>query len=436
MKRKNLIFVMLLVLSALLTIQSCKKESPVGFTEEQAFTIPTLVAPTQGFLNVTGTSVDLKWESTNAGAAPNNWAVYFGTGDDPALIQTGVTTETVTVPVVPGKKYNWKVIGTDANGKTTAGPIWSFETVDPAALLDVSMAWTTDIKTVIGIDVAPDEAVNLRMLIYKSDKVTLAVPAIDGASFQDFPDFSTLPDGDYFIAADIASTVNAGDFNKVFDISINLTFKQRGIVSEIIPFTNVITNDFPCSDYRTFLVKVTKTGNTFTTEQSVSNVTPAPPAALAGVWYGSDFGYTSTIVTTIVDGNLLIDGVGIGWISDMSKTGWGEVPQSTIPAQVLINTCNGTVTIPNQKFMVTKYKGVIQTAYYIQGKGTYNLSGTFPTMTLNYDFIQGGTSIASAGFGVTSFKAVITLDPAAAKSLEVAPRSVMKGLLDKPHVTK
>src|ERR1035437_8045974 len=96
MKRRNLIFVMLLVFSGLFVIQSCKKESPVAFTEEEAFTIPTLVAPANGFINVTGTTVDLKWASTNAAGDAENWQVYFGPGDDPALIQTGYTQENIT----------------------------------------------------------------------------------------------------------------------------------------------------------------------------------------------------------------------------------------------------------------------------------------------------------------------------------------------------
>jgi hypothetical protein len=404
MKRKNLIFVMLLVLSALLTIQSCKKESPVGFTEEQAFTIPTLVAPTQGFVDLTGTTVDLKWESTNAAGAPNNWAVYFGTGDDPALLQTGVTTETVTVPVVLGKKYNWKVIATDANGKTTSSPIWSFETVDPAATLDVSMAWTTDIKTVIGVDLAPDKAVNLRMLIYKSDKVTLAVPVINTASFEDFPNFSTLADGVYFIATDIASTVNAGDLNQAFDISINLTFKQRGILSQVIPFTNVMTNANPCPLFRTYLVKVTKAGNTFTVDQAVSDVTP--PII---TWNGTDGGSASQVTTLATCASPTMTGLGFGWMLDY----WGEV---IISGGTLNYTISGnTITIPLQAYCKTTYLGAAQTPYFIQGTGTINNSGAFPVWTIHYDFKQGNHFIVADpldGWPTPYLEAVITTNPA------------------------
>src|ERR1035437_213836 len=421
MKRRNLIFVMLLVFSGLFVIQSCKKESPVAFTEEEAFTIPTLVAPANGFINVTGTTVDLKWASTNAAGDAENWQVYFGPGDDPALIQTGYTQESITVNVTPGAKYNWKVVGTDKNGIHTRSPLWSFEVVDPTAPMDLKMTWTTDVKTVIGLDLAPDAAVNLRLVILKANQVTLAAPIVNTNTFEEFAAFNTLADGVYYVATDIASTINAGDFNNVFDISINLSFAQRGTLSYQLPFPTVMTNKFNCSAYKTILAKVTKTGNTYTIAQAVSYIVPPPPAALVGVWHGSDFGYPSTIVTSIVGGNLLIDGVGTGWISD--PAGWGEVPQSTIPAKVVVNLCAGTVTIANQKFMTTKDLGAVQPSYYIQGTGTFDLSGAFPVMTLTYDFIQGGTSIASAGFGVKSFTATLTLDPSAKSLLTKEARS-------------
>ena len=69
----------------------------------------------------------------------------------------------------------------------------------------------------------------------------------------------------------------------------------------------------------------------------------------------------------------------------------------------------------------------------IQGKGTFDLSGTFPTMTLTYDFIQGTTSI-SPYLGATHFKATLTMDPASAKSLMVSAPAAKK-LLVKPNVT-
>jgi hypothetical protein len=433
MKRRNLIFVMLLVFSGLFVIQSCKKENPVAFTEEASFTIPALVAPaTGGFLNVTGTTVDLKWASTNAKGDPENWKVYFGTGDDPSLIQTGYTQETITVNVLPGYKYNWKVVGTDTHGISSRSPIWSFEVVDTTVTLDMKMTWTTDANALFNLNIAPETAVNLRLLILKPDLKTNAVPIIGTAGFKEYSGFNKLADGTYYIVTDVLSTVNYnnGTSNVPFDLSINLAFSQRGTLLQLNPspsyiktlsFPDVMTNKFNCSSYKTVLAKVTKTGNTYTMDNAVSYIVPPPPAALVGVWHGSDFDYPSTIVTSIVGGNLLIDGVGTGWISD--PAGWGEVPQSTIPAEVVVNLCAGTVTIANQKFMTTKYLGVVQPSYYIQGTGTFDLSGAFPVMTLTYDFIQGGTSIASAGFGVKSFTATLTLDPSAKSLLTKEARS-------------
>jgi hypothetical protein len=440
MKRIKLILVMLLVISGIFTMQSCKKDTLVPFTEKASFTIPALVAPASGgFLSLATTTVDLKWESTNADGATLNYDVYFGTSDDPARVQTAYTQTTLTVNVLKGYKYYWRVNATDPNGVVARGPLWSFEVVDPTAPLNMKMTWTTDAKSVVNLDLAPEKAVDLRLLILKSDKVTTATSIINTGGFEEYGKFNTLVDGTYYIATDIASTVNfnSGSANVPFDISINLQFLQRGTVldpginsyAKNIVLTNVMTNKFNCSSYKTVLAKVVKAGSTYTIDKSVSFIVPAPPAKLAGTWHGSDFGYTSTVTTAITGGKLLIDGVGTGWMND-PVDGWGEVPTATYPAEVVVNLCAGTVTIANQKFMQTTWKGDPQTPYYIQGTGTFDLSGAYPVLVLNYDFIQGGTSIAKY-FGVTTFKATLTLDPAAAKSL-LDNSGITKGLLVRP----
>src|ERR1035437_863349 len=409
MKRRNLIFVMLLVFSGLFVIQSCKKESPVAFTEEEAFTIPTLVAPANGFINVTGTTVDLKWASTNAAGDAENWQVYFGPGDDPALIQTGYTQESITVNVTPGAKYNWKVVGTDKNGIHTRGPLWSFEVVDPNASMDLKMTWTTDVKTVVGLDLAPDAAANLRLLIYKADKVTLAVPVINTASFEEFAAFSTLPDGVYYVAADLASTINAGTFTKTFNVSINLQLAQRGIPTLQLPYPNAMTTANPCPLYRTYLAKVTKAGNTFTAEEAVSYI--VPPIL---TWNGTDATYPSIVTTTATCASTTMTGLAIGFLQDPNF--WGEVVQS---GGTLVYTISGnTITIAQQTYAVTEYKGVVQPTYSIAGTGTINNSGAYPVWDIKYDLIQGGTKIADYEFNLVPkqwatdyFEAIITTGP-------------------------
>src|SRR5664279_250171 len=348
MKRKNLIFVMLLVLSALYTMQSCKKESPVGFTEQEAFTIPTLVAPSPGFVDITGsTTVQLQWASTNAASAPNKFNVYFGTGDDPALYQSNVTATTLNVPVLPGIKYNWKIVAIDANGLTQTGPIWSFETIDPNAGLDMTMTWTTGALAAIGLDLAPTAAVDLRLLIRKADKTALTT--INTTGFEEYANWNTLPDGKYYIATDIFATVDAGDFNSPIPISINLNFKQRGIQSETDFFTNVMTNQFVCSSYRVYLGYVVKAGSTYTFTKEVTY----PVSAFSGTWYGldsKDFKYDSEVVT-YQGCSLQIKGLAFGWMSDF----WGEVIFKGGTANITINAGTGVVTIANQFYCRTRY---------------------------------------------------------------------------------
>ncbi len=410
MKRKNLIFVMLLVLSALYTMQSCKKESAVAFTEEQAFTIPTLEAPVQGFLDLSGSTVDLKWASTNAGGASNNFNVYFGTGDDPALYQSNVTATSLTVPVVVGTKYNWKIVATDAKGITQTSPIWSFETVNPDAPLDMNMTWTTGSLAAIGLDLAPTAAVDMRLLIRKADKT--AQTTVNTTGFESYAKWNTLPNGKYYVATDIFATVDAGDFNSPIPVSIDLTFKQRGIQNEVVSFANVMTNQFVCSSYRVYLGYVVKTGSTYAFTKEVTY----PVSPFSGTWKGFDskgFEYPSEVVT-FQGCSLQIKGLAFGWMSDF----WGEVIFKGGTASITINAGTGVVTIPNQFYCRTKYKGAVQPDYFIEGTGTYDATGPFPKMTITYDLLQNGVSMAEQDpLSTPKFVATLTLNPAGLKSL-------------------
>ena len=406
---------MLLVLSALYTLQSCKKESPVGFTEQEAFTIPTLVAPTQGFLDLTGTTVDLQWASTNAAGAPNKFTVYFGTGDDPALYQSNVTATTLTVPVVVGTKYNWKIVAADANGKTQVSPIWSFEVVDPNAILDLNMTWSTDAKAVIGLDVDPLKAVDLRLLIRKADKTSQATVNTIGG-FQEYKKWNTLPDGKYYIAIDVYSTIDAGDFNSPIDISIDLTFKQRGTMNDVESFANVMTNQFVCTAYRVYLGYLVKAGSTYTFTKEVTY----PVSVYSGTWFGVDKGDTDydSQVVTYQGCSLQIKGLIYGWMSDF----WGEVIVKGGSASITIDPVAGTVNIPLQYYCTTKYNGAVQPTYSIQGSGTYDASGAYPKMTIKYTLIQAGVDLGqwmmdNDYMATNKFEADLTLDPAGLKSL-------------------
>ena len=127
MKRKNIFLVMVLILSGIFAIQSCKKEAPVETTVVMA-AMPA--APDPGVDAIvpftgTGQTINLAWTGTATNAV--KWDVYFGKKSSPALAASGVTTNTFNTTITKGGTYYWQVSTTDVNGVNTVSPVWSFE---------------------------------------------------------------------------------------------------------------------------------------------------------------------------------------------------------------------------------------------------------------------------------------------------------------------
>lgn len=392
-------------LAGLFTMQSCKKDTSVPPKVYGSFTDPVIVAPAnEGYVSVPGTTIDLKWESTDSDGDPLLWDVYFGTSSNPPLVKSGNTSLTYTATVAKGKEYFWRVQTKDANGVITRSSTWSFKVIDPAADMTVDLSWTTDVKTVIGIDLAADKAVDMRLLIVKASDKSI-VGEEDGATYESYADFNTLPDGDYLVAADIYSTINAGDFNKPININLNLTFSQAGIIDQSIPFPAVMTNANACSLYRTYLATVKKVGTAYTITKAVSYMTP-----LILTWNGTDADSPSQATTTADCAGKTMTGLGFGWMLDY----WGEI---IVSGGTLNYTSTATtITIPLQLYCSTTYKGAPQTPYYVQGTGTIDNSGAYPVWTIHYDFKQGTHWVAAepayGGWPTAYFEAIITTNPA------------------------
>lgn len=284
--------------------------------------------------------------------------------------------------------------------------------------LSVDMSWETDVVTSIGMELDPDEVVDLRLLIVKASDKSI-VGEEDGATFETFSDFNTLPNGDYLIAADINSTINAGDYNKPVNLDLELAFKETGAIDTTLSFLKVMTNVNDCPLFRTYLAAVTKAGSSYTIAKAVSYMIPAVVE-----WNGEDATYPSEVTTTESCAGKTMTGLGFGWMLDW----WGEVITS---GGTLVYTVSGTtVTIPLQDYCKTTYNGAAQPAYKIQGTGTIDNSGAYPVMTIHYDFIQSGVSIATVsmdyGWPTAYFEAIITTDPAG----KGGGKSVMQ--IDKP----
>jgi hypothetical protein len=434
MKRKILFFITLLALVGLATIQSCKKDEPVQLTEYASFTDPVVLAPSDGSLiSVSGTTVELTWESTNADGFPPKWDVYFGESSDPELYASGHATNSITVPVAVATEYFWRVEIADENGIETEGHTWSFEVIDPAAHIGMDLTWESNAIDVIGMEIDPLEVANLRLRILKSD-LTAAVTAINTTGFESFNNFHTLADGKYFIAVDLTATVDAGDFNAPISLDLQLDFSQRGIQEESYSFPEVMTNQFVCAAYRVYLGYVTKTGSNYEFTKEITK----PVSVYSGVWLGvdsADVAYPSE-VETYQGCSLQIKGLVNGWMSEF----WGETIVKGGSASITIDATTGVVTIPDQYYCTTKYNGAVQTPYNIVGTGTYDATGEYPTMTIQYTVKQGTDDWAQWMFDegyqdLNKFIAILTLDPdglpeGTVKSLSIP---MPKKLINKPR---
>ena len=125
----------MLVITSLITMQSCKKEEAVPFKVFYAFTEPAVVAPADAAtVHITGTTVTLTWESSSQDGIAPLADVYFGTASGPGLYQADVAALSLSVPVELGLTYYWHVTMKDIHGVTTPGPEWSFTVFEPIGI--------------------------------------------------------------------------------------------------------------------------------------------------------------------------------------------------------------------------------------------------------------------------------------------------------------
>lgn len=116
-------------------LQSCNKEDEPTPQVFHSFTEPVVVAPLDAAtIKITGTTAELKWNSTDADGDAVLCDVYFGTAENPPLYKSGHNALSLTVPVEIGGTYYWKVTMKDKNGVMTYGPTWSFTIYDPISI--------------------------------------------------------------------------------------------------------------------------------------------------------------------------------------------------------------------------------------------------------------------------------------------------------------
>ena len=74
---------------------------------------------------------------------------------------------------------------------------------------------------------------------------------------------------------------------------------------------------------------------------------------------------------------------------------WGETMIAGGSAVMEVDTVAKTVTIADQYYMTTTYNGAVQDDYTIVGSGTYDDSGEYKTMTIEYEMTNYGTGWAA-----------------------------------------
>lgn len=119
---------MLLALTSIITMQSCKKEEPVTPKEFLA-AMPSVPVPVNAAIipfTGAGQAINLAWAGTASSAI--KWDVYFGNTSSPAKVASNVTANSYVAHIgTAGGTYYWQVETTDAQNITSTSPVWKFE---------------------------------------------------------------------------------------------------------------------------------------------------------------------------------------------------------------------------------------------------------------------------------------------------------------------
>jgi len=112
----------------------------------------------------------------------------------------------------------------------------------------------------------------------------------------------------------------------------------------------------------------------------------------------SQAGPNDSQISTSFDGtNLLIEGIGYGWITDTAF--WNEVVVVSNPVIVQMDLITGDFTIDEQFLCTTTWLGDQQDDYSVRGTGTY--TSCTETMVITYDLLQGGGVLRSFSETIT-----------------------------------
>lgn len=348
--------------------------------------------------------------SVIAGTATEGDDFTIDNGNSRVNIAAGKTTGTVSITVLEDELLEETETFTIQIGdERTANAVLAPVTVDftltnlTANDLVAGLSWETNVEDVIGLGIDADEVVDLRFLILDADGVV--VETVDGDSFEDYTFVGAdLDDGVYTLAVDILETIDAGGFDAPVNLDLTLQFDQVGTINaQTLVFDDVMTNGLVGDAYQVKLATVTKSGSSYSIEESVSYFV-ASNNPLVGDYSGDDAGYES-IVKTMINGDIVqITGLNNEWMLE----DWGETVQDVVYVDLEIGF--GTIVIPEQDYFTTDYNGKLF-LYQIKGTGTYSVKGGVTTLSILYELIQDGFNVNEYVFGTgETFEATLTFD--------------------------
>jgi hypothetical protein len=234
---------------------------------------------------------------------------------------------------------------------------------------------------------------------FSTTSVSLATPE-EGASSEVSVTVTTKSASDRMInvAVDPTSTATAGQYN-ISDLTI-----PAGSFSGTFTISSSF-NALPESGTSNLILILESIGSQETiVENGVLNVDmfrtcPIVLEDFVGTWSGPTSwfdteGYTTEIETTIVDGELYMNGMIFQWFQGF----WGEVIVTNTPVKVDVNLETGEFSISEQPYIISTYDGAPQPAYNLTATGTI-LNSCDKTLEIFPVLIQGGSPIDGSAYG-------------------------------------
>lgn len=236
--------------------------------------------------------------------------------------------------------------------------------------LQVSLEWNPVAYDQEGSQIDPTDIADLIFEIYAPDGTLF--DSVDGGSFESYVLSESAPDGVYTIKT---SYYEAMQFRNPVDIPIDLHFEQvGGLISESLSFSGITdtTDAESCGLYVT-LATIEKMGSDYSFAKAFSKDIVFDMADFDGTYSGTDGSYSSNFnwlfdnPVVVSEGATKIIGLNVSWM----QTIWEETPTTINDVDLVLNS-DGTLSIPEQSYMITDFDGNPY-EYSISGTGTYSV---------------------------------------------------------------